>query len=138
MLPEKRNEEEKTKRKREKRKKGKSHHIFYSLLKSEYRELKNNPLKEAWQIGKIFTQDKMNHYDICLLAMFLGVKLDELVQRKLPKVRQSKVYDNRVRELHEQGLNFRQIADMMGTSYDMVKLVAYGKYSNDERGRSYA
>lgn len=66
----------------------------------------------------------MNHYDMCLLAMFLGVKPDELVHMKLPAVSQSEIYDDRVRELHKQGLNYRQVADVMGTSYDMVKSVA--------------
>lgn len=98
--------------------------VIYEDFVECYKELSNNPIKEAWQIGKVFTKGNMNHYDMCLLAMFLGVKPDELVHMKLPAVSQSEIYDDRVRELHKQGLNYRQVADVMGTSYDMVKSVA--------------
>lgn len=92
-----------------------------------YKDLPNNPITEQWHLESIFLNRNMNLYDVCLVAFFLGVSVQELITMKLPEIAQSKMFDARVKELHAQGLNYRQIADEMNTSYDLVKLVGYGK-----------
>lgn len=92
-----------------------------------YKDLPNNPITEQWHLESVFLNRNMNLYDVCLVAFFLGVSVQELTTIKLPEIAQSKMYDTRVKELHAQGLNYRQIADEMNTSYDLVKLVGYGK-----------
>ena len=92
-----------------------------------YKELPNNPITEQWHLESVFLNRNMNLYDVCLVAFFLGVTAQELITMKLPERAQNQIYDARVKELHAQGLNYRQIADEMNTSYDLVKLVGYGK-----------
>ena len=92
-----------------------------------YKDLPNNPITEQWHLESVFLNRNMNIYDVCLVAFFLGVSVQDLTTMELPKIAQSKIYDARVKELHAQGLNYRQIADEMNTSYDLVKLVGYGK-----------
>lgn len=92
-----------------------------------YKDLPNNPITEQWQLESVFLNRNMNLYDVCSVAMFLGVTAQELVDMQMPQIAQNKIFDAKVRELHARGLNYRQIADEMNTSYDLVKLVGLGK-----------
>ena len=88
-----------------------------------YFMLPNATIKEQWQIEKIFSNHRCHTYDICLLAFFLGVPVAELVQMNLPEKTQTQLFDEQILELHNQGLNYRQISIQMGASYDYCKLV---------------
>ena len=91
---------------------------------------------EAWKLEKILTNDRINTYDICLIAMFLDIPVEELVNMKLPEQRQYQKFDATVKAMHEQGLNYRQIADRMQASYDVVKSIGEGNYGRKGgRGR---
>ena len=43
-----------------------------------------------------------------------------------------KDFDSYIKHLKESGLNYRQIANVVGLSYDYVKLVSYGKKRNNK------
>lgn len=88
-----------------------------------YFMLPNATIKEQWQIEKIFSNHRCHTYDICLLAFFLGIPVAELVQMNLPEKTQTQLFDEQILELHNQGLNYRQISIQMGASYDYCKLV---------------
>ena len=88
-----------------------------------YFMLPNVIMKEPWQIEKIFSSHRCHTYDVCLLAFFLGVPASELVAMELPKQTQAQLFDEKIIELHDLGLNYRQISIQMGASYDYCKLV---------------
>jgi hypothetical protein len=56
--------------------------------------------------------------------MFPGVSVTELTHMALPEKTQAEQFDEQIMHLHDQGLNFRQISERMGSSYDYCKLVA--------------
>ena len=56
--------------------------------------------------------------------MFLNVPVAELTHMELPKRTQAERFDEQILLLHDQGLNYRQISQRMGASYDYCKLVA--------------
>lgn len=93
-----------------------------------YKELPDIQFTELWQLQKVMTGHNTNTYEVCLLSMFLGVSAEELVNRRLPEKSQEQVFDEMVRELHEQGLNYREIAQKMNAPYDLVKPVGNGSY----------
>lgn len=88
-----------------------------------YFMLPNVTMKEQWQIEKIFSNHRCHTYDVCLLAFFLGVPAAELVAMRLPEKTQAQLFDEKIIELHDLGLNYRQISFQMGASYDYCKLV---------------
>ena len=98
-----------------------------SLLTDDFNELyfalPNVIISEQWQIEKIFSNHRCHTYDICLLAFFLGVPAAELVAMRLPEKTQAQLFDEKIIELHDLGLNYRQISFQMGASYDYCKLV---------------
>lgn len=89
-----------------------------------YHLLPHSILTESWQLEKIFSNYRCHTYDICLLALFLGVPIAELVDMKLPEKSQAQLFDEQIVWLHDNGLNYRQISQKVGASYDYCKLVA--------------
>lgn len=86
---------------------------------------------EQWKMQKILSGDRVNTVDVCALAMFLIIPPSDLVHMHLPDSSQMDTFDEEVRRLHAQGLNYRQIAHHMNASYDVVKAIgegAYGRY----------
>lgn len=89
-----------------------------------YKELEQSSITEAWQIEKIFSNYQLHTYDICLLALFLDIPVSDLVKMTLPERSQAEIFDDQILSLHAQGLNYRQISNQMGASYDYCKVVA--------------
>lgn len=93
-----------------------------------YKSLQDNWFTELWQIQKVMTNDRVNFYEICLLGMFLNVLPDELAHPVLPEKSIVENYDERIFELHENGLNYKQIADALGGSYNTIKAIGEKRY----------
>lgn len=89
-----------------------------------YKDLAQSAIREAWQIEKIFSNYQLHTYDICLVALFLGIPVSDLVKMTLPERSQAEIFDDQILTLHAQGLNYRQISNQLGASYDYCKLVA--------------
>ena len=88
--------------------------------------------KESWQLQKVLNGYRTNTYEVCLIAMLLNITPETLVNMKLPEKSQEQLFDEKVRELHNQGLKYPEIAMRLNASYNVVKPVGeglYGKYS---------
>ncbi len=83
---------------------------------------------EQWQLQKIFTNQCYRTYDICLLALFLNVSAPELVKMQLPEKAQTQIFDEQIKKMHKQGLNYAEIARRLNASYDVVKAIGEGRY----------
>lgn len=103
---------------------GKLHQNFAKY----YRDLQDNDFTELWQIQKVFTNDRYRLQDVCMLGMFLGVKPEKLVNRKLPENSQIEEFEQRIYQLHEQGMKYPEIAKMLDASYYTVKEIGMGRY----------
>ena len=93
-----------------------------------YRELSGNWFTELWQIQKVLAGDRINFYEVCMLAMFLGVPPADLVNMKLPKKSQQQLFDEEVYRLHEEGLKYPEIAERLNASYNIVKAIGERRY----------
>ena len=93
--------------------------------------LGDNWFTELWQIQKALTGDRVNFYEICLMAMFLRITSDELVHMELPEKTQQQLFDEAVFRLHGQGLKYLDIAKALNAPYETVKAIGgrrYGTY----------
>lgn len=102
--------------------------LFHADFANYYRALSQNWFEELWQIQKVLTNDRVNFYEICLMAMFLGITADELVHMKLPEKRQQQIFDEKIYRLHEQGLNYLAIAKKLNAPYTTVKAIGERRY----------
>ena len=63
-----------------------------------------------------------------MTAMFLGVPADDLSHMELPQIPQYDRFDATVKKLHDNGLNYQEIAQELGAAYDTVKAIGLGTY----------
>ncbi len=95
-----------------------------SLLLSDftdfYNGLPNNTLTKMWQFERIFIGKIRNVYEICLLALFLGIPASDLTGMKLPDQTQTEKFDSRVLQLHRQGISCAAITEQTKASYNTV------------------
>ena len=63
-----------------------------------------------------------------MTAMFLGVPSDDLAHMELPQIPQYDRFDATVKKLHDNGLNYQEIAQELGAAYDTVKAIGLGTY----------
>lgn len=84
---------------------------------------------QAWQLEKIFNNQRINCFEICLVGMFLGISPDELIHRNVVcnEMYDVNVFDKKVVALNQQGYNYRQIAKTLGMSYDYCKAIGNGR-----------
>lgn len=102
--------------------------LFHIDFMKFYKELAGNWFTELWQIQKILTGDRINFYEICLMAMFLDIPADDLAHMELPEKSQQQLFDEEVYRLHDQGLRYPEIAKVLDASYDIVKAIGEHKY----------
>lgn len=105
--------------------------LLHTDFTEYYQNMTDNWFTELWQIQKVLTDDRVNSYEICLLALFLNIPSADLVKMKLPELTQEQRFDEQIFKLHEQGLKYPEIARRLGASYDVVKAIGgrrYGKY----------
>lgn len=105
--------------------------VLFDDFMSYYSELDDNPIGELWKLKKVADGKTYRVKEIAMLAMFIGITPSELAEMKMPKELHREAFDRRVKELHEQGMNYPRIAEIMDASLNVVKPVGeslYGKY----------
>lgn len=102
--------------------------LLHAEFQEYYKNLPDNSISELWQIQKVLTDDRVNLYEICLLAMFLNIPVENLVKMELHEQTQEQRFDEQIYLLHEQGLKYPAIAKRLGASYDTVKAIGEQRY----------
>lgn len=102
--------------------------LLHSDFLEFYRELPGNWFTKLWQIQKVLTNDRINSCEVCMLAMFLGVPVADLVNMKLPEKSQQQLFDEEVYRLHDEGLKYPEISRQLNASYNTVKAIGEQRY----------
>lgn len=102
--------------------------LFFKDFISFFKDIDNVPIRKQWQLQKMMSSDRLSAYEVCLVALFLGVPDDQLVKMTLPDKSQPEWFDERVRMLHAQGLKYPKIARRMNAPYDVIKAIGEGRY----------
>ena len=107
--------------------------LLHNDFTEYYKELVDNWFTELWQIQKVLTDDRINFYEICLLALFLSVPAADLINMKLPEKSQEQRFDEQIFMLHEKGLKYPEIAKRLNASYDTVKAIGEKRYGTEQK-----
>ena len=89
---------------------------------------------ELWQLQKLLSGSRHSMTEVCMTAMFLGVPADDLAHIELPQIPQHDRFDATVKRLHDDGLNYQEIARELGAAYDTVKSIGLGTYGTYHYG----
>lgn len=102
---------------------------LFNDITNFYSDLELCRIEKFWHLEQIFTGRRYYLSDIALLAYYLGISMDELMNPVMEVDDLTKQFDMQVAELHAQGLNYMQIAKRLGASYDVTKAVGLGSYN---------
>lgn len=102
--------------------------LFHADFVEYYKSFSNNWFTELWQIQKVLTNDRINIVEICMMAMFLEIPISDLVNMRLPDKTQEQLFDEKICQLHDQGLKYPQIAEHLNASLSTVKSIGEKKY----------
>lgn len=94
--------------------------LFHDFM-DFYKELPIQGITQLSQMQKIFTGYKWDFYEICQIAFFLKISIDELVNPRLPKKSQTEIFNEKVARLYDSGLGCHRIARKMGCSPSTAK-----------------
>ena len=81
-----------------------------------------------WYVQKVFCSQNFHTFDVCLIAMFLGIPAEDLLNMKLPELTLQQRFDNQLRVLRSQGVTQKQVAEAMGVSIHAIKSVEEKQY----------
>ena len=102
--------------------------LLHAEFQEYYKKLPDNNFSELWQIQKVLTDDRVNPYEVCMIAMFLNISVKDLIKMELPERTQEQQFDEQIYLLHGQGLKYPAIAKRLGASYDTVKAIGEQRY----------
>ena len=102
--------------------------LLHKDFADHYKDMPGNWFTELWQLQKVFTNYRFNMYEICLIALFLNIPYQDLVNMNLPQKTQQQLFDEEILRLHKSGLKYTEIAKRLNASYDVVKAIGEGKY----------
>ena len=106
---------------------------LFADLSEFYKNLSQNTFQEWWYVQKVFCSQNFHTYDVCLLAIFLQIPVTELLNMTLPQIPMHQRFDNQILSLHQNGMTYTQIAEIMGVSIDTVKSVGEKRYRSTRR-----
>lgn len=100
----------------------------YSLRGLMLSVIEDKAAYKDWQLQKVLNNSKPTFKYVCMIAMFLNIRIEELADMSLPEKSQEQLFDEKVRKLHEEGMKYPAIAERVGAPYDLVKAIGEGRY----------
>ena len=110
--------------------------LYFKDFMEYYSGYTDSPIRELWQFQKIVDGKKYSTKEIAMVSMFIGISPEELARMEMPRERYQDAFDRRIRELHDQGLKYPEIAEIMGAPYDVCKTIGNGRYHKYNKGRT--
>ena len=95
--------------------------ILHKDLIEYYKDLLPPTLMEWYHTQKMFCSQTFHSYDICLMAMFLGIPVEDLLNPTLPEFTLKQRFDAQLRLLRSQGMTQKAAASVLGVTLDTVK-----------------
>lgn len=102
--------------------------LLHNDIQEHYKEIDTYGFTESWQLSKLLTGNRHNFYEVCLVALFLGIQPEELSDMTLPTEAPHERFDRLVHEMRAQGFKSPEIGRRLGTSNEIVKKVWAGAY----------
>lgn len=108
-------------------------HKLLEDLQKNYQEVPEVMDLTAMQLQRLLRGERIFFWEICMVAMFLGISVEEVSELEDVKLPQQ-IFDERVQELRQQGLGLYDIARQMGATYSTIKM-ALNTTEWDKKGK---
>lgn len=101
--------------------------LFYNDMMALFSEIQDKWIKDVVQIQKVLNGYRTSFYEVCQMALFLNVQVEELVNPSLPEKSQQELFNEKVEALKATGLSSKKIARMIGADPHTVRRVGMEK-----------
>ncbi len=108
--------------------------ILHNDLRDYYSDLLPPTLTEWYHTQKIFCSQTFHTYDICLMAMFLGISVEDLLNPTLPEFTLQQRFDAQLRLLRSQGMTQKAAAAVMGVTLETIKSLEQKRMKRQNAG----
>lgn len=88
---------------------------LHSDMQEYYKQFGLSGIEQQYQVVKLFTGANNNFLDICKLAFFLKIPIEDLMNPKLPEKSQTERFNEKVEQLYKEGLGCHRIARKVGS-----------------------
>lgn len=88
---------------------------LHSDMQEYYKQFGLSGIEQQYQVVKLFTGDNNNFLDICKLAFFLNIPIEEITDPRIPEKSQTERFDEKVNQLYQEGLGCHRIAQKVGS-----------------------
>lgn len=72
------------------------------------------------------------YHEICMVAMFLNISVEELTRMQIPSKTPNELFDEKVKKLLDSGISMKETARRMGVSFSLVRMVVAELSQNSE------
>lgn len=110
--------------------------MLYKDFEKFYETFSNDERLERWKLERVFIDDNLRTYDVCQVAMFLKVPIEELVSMTCPQKALDQCFDEKVIELKNQGLSYSDIAKSLDVSIHTIKPIVVGTRGKYQKSRA--
>ena len=108
--------------------------ILHEDLREYYKDLLPPTLTEWYHTQKIFCAQTFHCYDICLMAMFLGISVEDLLNPALPEFTLQQRFDAQLHLLRSQGMTQKAAAAVLGVTLETVKSLEQKRMKREKIG----
>ena len=95
---------------------------LWSDLKEHYTGTSSIEQLEMGHIQRTLSDGRFVFEEICMIAMFLGISTNELVEMEKPLKSPEQIFDDKVQRLLDDKMSYREIARHLGVSMSLVRL----------------
>lgn len=108
--------------------------ILHDDLRECYSDLLPPTLTEWYHTQKMFCSQTFHTYDICLMAMFIGISVSDLLNPTLPEFTLQQRFDAQLRLLRSQGMTQKAAATVLGVTLETIKSLEQKRMRNQNAG----
>lgn len=95
--------------------------LLHEDLREHYQHLLPPTLSEWYHTQKMFCSQTFHTYDICLVANFLGISVEDILNPSLPEFTLQQRFDAQLRLLRSQGMTQKAAAAVLGVTLETIK-----------------
>ena len=104
-----------------------------SDLTATYGNLPVWPKNMKKRIKKMYEGHSLPFMEMCMVAMQVGIRPEELVNPALPEKKPQEEFDAEVLQLYKTGISYSELAKAMGTDRMQIKKICTGGYQRERK-----
>lgn len=101
----------------------KYHYKLWEDMKEYYQAIPEMEDISDNHIQRTLSGNRFVYYEVCMVAMFLNISVEELTKMQIPSKTPNELFDEKVKKLLDSGMGINATARKLGVGSSMIRLV---------------